>query len=204
MRVLKNMRRHFRNIKKRRTFGESLHFLVQNWRWSFKASQKKNFLEYASSWYALEDYQKMTSRKTTLQSLWGLFQKPYTNRDSLQKQRKKQRFFNAKFHDIYQSLGARDVFGSRSKSPKWWPQVSYTWPWWPQKNQRTFVVCVLWWLRKNKLSTVWWICCAQSSWQSWIKSFQFSVLRLDSWALSFAKFWTCSRCTGCICAAPFL
>ena len=120
------------------------------------------------------------------------------------KQRKKQCFFNAKFHDIYQSLGARDVFGSRSKSPKWWPQVSYTWPWWPQKNQRTFVVCVLWWLRKNELSTVWWICCAQSSWQSWIKSFQFSVLRLDSWALYFAKFWTCSRYTGCICAAPFL
>ena len=38
----------------------------------------------------------MTSKKTTLESLWGLFQKPYTNRDSLQKQRKQIMFFSCK------------------------------------------------------------------------------------------------------------
>ena len=204
MRVLKNMRRHFRNIKKRRTFGESLHFFVQNWRWSFKASQKKTFWNTPHHGMPSRIIKKWRQKKQ-LCNHFGVSSKNHIPIEICsKKQRKKQCFFNAKFHDIYQSLGARDVFGSRSKSPKWWPQVSYTWPWWPQKNQRTFVVCVLWWLRKNKLSTVWWICCAQSSWQSWIKSFQFSVLRLDSWALSFAKFWTCSRCTGCICAAPFL
>ena len=69
MRVLKNVRRQLRNIKKRRTFGESLHFFVQNWRWSFKAFQKQNFLEYASSRYTLENYQKIASKK----QLWNHF-----------------------------------------------------------------------------------------------------------------------------------
>ena len=52
----------------------------------------------------------------------GLFQKPYANRDSLRKQSQNNTFVHAKFRQIYQSRGGRDVFLSRPKSLKWRPQ----------------------------------------------------------------------------------